>query len=197
MQNKAKSEKNAAILDHFQTKFFNSETTSFQHFSPRIRNLYKLWTSDFGKWGQNRPQNIPHEKGQADRQTDRHRDSMKESAKGRFFENYGAMILTPKLVKASYWMGSKQRGNVPFLLLLLSPWQHVARIFWRSKNYYVTACFDSRKGLLSTFMFYRPGVAGAVLQTASSFISWLTHWWSSKKYFNVATPRRWKQGSWK
>ena len=29
----------AAILDHFPTKMFNSETTSFQHFSPRIPNL--------------------------------------------------------------------------------------------------------------------------------------------------------------
>ena len=29
----------AAILDHFLTKMFNSETTSFQHFSPRIPNL--------------------------------------------------------------------------------------------------------------------------------------------------------------
>ena len=29
----------------------NSETTSFQHFSPRIPNLYKFWTSDFGKGG--------------------------------------------------------------------------------------------------------------------------------------------------
>ena len=29
----------AAILDHFQTKMFKSETTSFHHFSPRIPNL--------------------------------------------------------------------------------------------------------------------------------------------------------------
>ena len=29
----------AAILDHFPKKMFNSETTSFQHFSPRIPNL--------------------------------------------------------------------------------------------------------------------------------------------------------------
>merc|ERR1712105_119647 len=42
----------AAILDNFQTKMFISETTSFHYFSPRILNLYKYWTSDFGKWGQ-------------------------------------------------------------------------------------------------------------------------------------------------
>ena len=29
----------AAILDHFQTKMFKSETTSFRYFSPRIPNL--------------------------------------------------------------------------------------------------------------------------------------------------------------
>ena len=29
----------AAILDHFQTKMFKSETTSFHYFSPRILNL--------------------------------------------------------------------------------------------------------------------------------------------------------------
>ena len=29
----------AAILDHFQTKMFKSETTSFHYFSPRIPNL--------------------------------------------------------------------------------------------------------------------------------------------------------------
>ena len=29
----------AAILDHFPKKMFNSETTSFQNFSPRIPNL--------------------------------------------------------------------------------------------------------------------------------------------------------------
>ena len=52
----------AAILDHFPIKMFNSETTSFQHFSPRIPNLQNFWTSDFGKWGQNRPQNILREK---------------------------------------------------------------------------------------------------------------------------------------
>ena len=74
---KAKS----AILDHFPTKMFNSETSSFHYFSPRIPNPF-----DFGKWGQNRPQNLLHEKGQTDTQTDGHRDSMKESAKGRFFE---------------------------------------------------------------------------------------------------------------
>ena len=45
------------------TKMFNSETTSFQRFSPRIPNLLKFWTSNFGKWGQNRLQNILHEKG--------------------------------------------------------------------------------------------------------------------------------------
>ena len=43
--------------------------------------------SDFGKWGQNSPQNIPRKKGHTDTQTHRFRDSMKESAKGRFFEN--------------------------------------------------------------------------------------------------------------
>ena len=72
---KAKSAKHyffcAAILDHIPTKMFNSETTSFQHFSPRIQNLKIFWTSDFGKWGQNRPQNIPLEKGHwTDTQTD-------------------------------------------------------------------------------------------------------------------------------
>ena len=41
-----------AILDHFQTKMFKSETTSFHYFSPRIPNLLKYWTSDFRKWGQ-------------------------------------------------------------------------------------------------------------------------------------------------
>ena len=46
-----------------------------------------FWTSDFGKWGQNRPQNLVHEKGHTNRHTNGHRDSMKESAKGRFFEN--------------------------------------------------------------------------------------------------------------
>ena len=77
---KAKSAKKkiinyAAIFDHIPTTMFNSETTSLQHFSQRIPNLKKLWTSDFGKWGQNRPQNIPHEKGhQTDTQTDRHTD---------------------------------------------------------------------------------------------------------------------------
>ena len=35
-----KKQKNyAAILEHFPTKMFNSETSSFQHFSPRIQNL--------------------------------------------------------------------------------------------------------------------------------------------------------------
>ena len=88
----------AAILDHFQTKMFKCETTSFQHFSPRIPNLKKFWTSDFGKWGQNRPQNILDEKGQTDIHTDNgHRDSMKESAKGRFFEKkYNEKILLKK-----------------------------------------------------------------------------------------------------
>ena len=36
----------------FQTKMFKYETTSFHYFSPRIPNLLKYWTSDFGKWGQ-------------------------------------------------------------------------------------------------------------------------------------------------
>ena len=37
----------AVILDHFQTKMFKCETTSFHCFSPRILNLQKYWTSDF------------------------------------------------------------------------------------------------------------------------------------------------------
>ena len=35
-----------AILDHFQTKNFKSETTSFHYFSPRIPTLLKYWTSN-------------------------------------------------------------------------------------------------------------------------------------------------------
>ena len=97
---KAKSAKKkyAAILDHIQTKMFNSETTSFQRFSPSIPNLQKFWTSDFGKWGQNRLQNVPHEKGhQTHRHTDRHTDiattrsnrpsAVQCSAVGRFDDN--------------------------------------------------------------------------------------------------------------
>ena len=38
----------AAILDHFQTKMFKCQTTSFHYFSPRIPNLLRYWTSDFG-----------------------------------------------------------------------------------------------------------------------------------------------------
>ena len=51
--NKAKaiSAKLLAILDHFQTKMFKTETTSSHYFFQRIPNLYKYWTSDFGKWG--------------------------------------------------------------------------------------------------------------------------------------------------
>ena len=53
---------------------FNFETTSFQHFSPRMPNLYKFWTSNFGKWGQNRPQNLVHEKGTTHKHTNRQTD---------------------------------------------------------------------------------------------------------------------------
>ena len=35
----------------FNRKIFNSETTSFHYFSPRIQNLQEFLTSDFGKWG--------------------------------------------------------------------------------------------------------------------------------------------------
>ena len=42
---------------------FNTETTSFQPFSQRIPNLKIFLTSDFKKGGQNRPQNLVHEKG--------------------------------------------------------------------------------------------------------------------------------------
>ena len=43
---KKNKKKCAAILDHFQTKMFKSETTSFHYFSPRIPNLsleIRLW----------------------------------------------------------------------------------------------------------------------------------------------------------
>ena len=36
---KKKKKNCAAILDHFQTKMFKYETTSFHYFSPRIPNL--------------------------------------------------------------------------------------------------------------------------------------------------------------
>ena len=42
----------AAILDRFWAKNFKSETISFHYFSPRITNLSKFGTFDFGKWGQ-------------------------------------------------------------------------------------------------------------------------------------------------
>ena len=38
----------AAILDNFQTKMLKSEITSCHYFAPRIPNLWKYWTSDFG-----------------------------------------------------------------------------------------------------------------------------------------------------
>ena len=41
-----------AIVDHFQTKMFKSETTYFHYFPPRIPNLSKYWTSDVRKGGQ-------------------------------------------------------------------------------------------------------------------------------------------------
>ena len=44
-------QKKQAILHHFQRKIFKSETTSYPYFSPKIPNLWKYWTSDFGKWG--------------------------------------------------------------------------------------------------------------------------------------------------
>ena len=44
----------AGILDHFWTKMFVSETTSWHYFSPRIQNIGKVWKLDFGKWGAKR-----------------------------------------------------------------------------------------------------------------------------------------------
>ena len=64
---------------------FNSETTSFQHFSPRIPNLKIFWTSNFGKWGQNRPQNLVHEKGQ----TNRHTDTQTHKRTSQLYERIG------------------------------------------------------------------------------------------------------------
>ena len=51
------------VTEILLTKMFNSETSSFQHFSSRIPILKKCWTSNFGKRGQNRPQNLVNEKG--------------------------------------------------------------------------------------------------------------------------------------
>ena len=42
----------AAILHPLWAKMFKSETTSFQYFSPKILKIQKVWTLDFGKWGQ-------------------------------------------------------------------------------------------------------------------------------------------------
>ena len=42
----------AAILHPLWVKVFKSETTSLNFFSPRIWNIYKVWTFEFGKWGQ-------------------------------------------------------------------------------------------------------------------------------------------------
>ena len=42
----------AAILHPLLAKMFKSETTFFQYFSPKIPKIQKVWTLDFGKWGQ-------------------------------------------------------------------------------------------------------------------------------------------------
>ena len=82
---------------------FNSETTSFQHFSPSIPNLLKFWTSNFGKLGQNRPQNLVHEKGpthtHTDTQTSRLLDHI--GPVGRFDEN--VIILVLPIEEISLW----------------------------------------------------------------------------------------------
>ena len=42
----------SSILHPLWAKVFKSETTSFPLFSQRIRKIKKVWTLDFGKWGQ-------------------------------------------------------------------------------------------------------------------------------------------------
>ena len=99
----------AAILEHIITKMFNSETTSFQHFSPRILNLYKFWTSDFG--------NIPHEKGhQTDTQTHRHTDRHMDIATTRSNRPSG-----PIRWKCTWWRTQTHRQTDMATLWLNRP----------------------------------------------------------------------------
>ena len=86
----------AEILDHFPTKMFNSENTSFQHFSPRIPNFKKNWTSDFWKWRQNMPQNLVHEKGTNKQVNNNNTQTSwlldRIGPVGRFDENYKLIV---------------------------------------------------------------------------------------------------------
>ena len=64
-----------AILDHFRTKMFKSETTFFHYFSPRIPNLCKILDIGFREMGPKRCLNGTSKVNrQTDGQTDRHTD---------------------------------------------------------------------------------------------------------------------------
>ena len=71
----------SAILDHFQTTIFKSETTSFYYFTPRILNLYKILDIQLWEVGAKRRLNgtskvNTHTDRRTDGQTDRQLDKL-------------------------------------------------------------------------------------------------------------------------
>ena len=76
-----------AILDNFPTKMFKCETTSFHYFSPRIPNLEKYWTSDFGKWEQK-----TFKRYLKSEQTHRHTDKQTDKSTYRNHRPRGPML---------------------------------------------------------------------------------------------------------
>ena len=51
-----------ASISHKKSRIRDTKhlsTTSFHYFSPRIPNLNKYWTSEFGKWGQKDRKTLP------------------------------------------------------------------------------------------------------------------------------------------
>ena len=96
------------IFTPFISIFFNSETTSFHYFSPRIPNLQKYSTSNFGKWGQKDVKTVPQK--WSHKHTDRQTDKCMDKSTYRKHRPGGPMLWKLFRNKMSGPYGDKEWG---------------------------------------------------------------------------------------
>ena len=134
----------AAILDHFGSKMFKSETTSFKFFPQRIPNLNFFWTSSLGRGGKKAlKRNLKSKQNnrQTDKQTNRPADKHFESQKAwaRCFKNYFNL----KKVIVAYYTIMKNFVNleaihnkwVTMKPKLFNQNQYICNYFWASSHF--------------------------------------------------------------
>ena len=149
---KAKSAKNKLFLRGDFIPLPSKTVQFWDHLSPTLfpkdSESLKIWTSDSGKWGQNRPQNLVHEKGTNKETNNRPTSRLLDwiGPVGRFDENCynGTIVVTVVTAGFNDVKGVVTYFSGTFLVLFQKVWNPIT-IEKNAKGLYIQMACKKNK----------------------------------------------------